>query len=371
MRPENNQAVQSRAIALHGGGGMNQFSSAKILKHLDRVNEWRATGFSRPITYELDMTNVCNSKCPFCFGFYNQADDRSLLNIEEAKDIIRQIRNFGGKGITFTGGGEPLCNPATIEAVRYAKTIGLDVGFITNGILLEEKAARILVDSCVWIRVSLDAGTKKVYGITHGLNSNTFTRVVRNISLLVNKKKDRRSNVTIGTGFITYPEIIYDMPAFVRLSRKLGVDYAQFRPLLKSFKQKELNKKPDKTVIKIIEQCSKMSSPGFKVLCSVHKYGIMGNGEVKRAYGQCYGHNFATVVSANKKMYLCCHVRGIEKYCLGDLSKNTLSDIWRSARRKKAYMGINLNDCPLLCRCDGFNSVLWNILHGGEHINFL
>ncbi len=350
---------------------MNQFSSVKILKHLDRVSEWQSDGFSRPITYELDMTNICNSKCPFCFGFYNQADDRSLLRLDEAKNIIEQIKDFGGKGITFTGGGEPLCNPATIEAVRYSKSVGLDVGFITNGILLDEKTAAVLVDSCVWIRVSLDAGTKKVYGITHGLNGGTFDNVVNNISMLVSKKKEKKSTVTIGTGFITYPEVIYDMPAFVKLSRRIGVDYAQFRPLLKSFKKKELNNKPDKSVINIIEKCSKMSSPGFRVLCSVHKYGNMNNGDVKRVYGKCYGHNFATVVSANKKMYLCCHVRGIEKYCLGDLGKSTLEEIWKSSKRKAAYSGINLDDCPLLCRCDGFNSVLWNILHGGEHINFL
>ena len=350
---------------------MNQFSSVKILRHLDRVKEWRKKGCSRPITYELDMTNICNSRCPFCFGFYEQANDRSFLRLEEAKDIIRQIKDFGGKGITFTGGGEPLCNPAAVEAAVYARDTGLDVGFITNGILLDEKAARALAASCTWLRISLDAGTKKVYSITHGLNGDTFAKVVANISLFVKAKKEMQSDVTIGTGFITYPEVIYDMPAFVRLSRKLGVDYAQFRPLLKSFKQNELNEKPDRTVIKMIERCSKMSTPGFKVLCSAHKYGNMNGGVVKRSYEKCYGHNFATVVSANKKMYLCCHVRGIEKYCLGDLGRNTLKEVWRSARRKKAYESINLGDCPLLCRCDGFNSVLWNILHGSEHINFL
>jgi len=350
---------------------MNQFSSAKILKHLDRVNEWRTTGLSRPLTYELDMTNICNSKCPFCFGFYNQSEDRSFLSLKDAEDIIGQIKRFGGKGLTFTGGGEPLCNPATAEAVKFARSVGLDVGFITNGILLDKKTAVTLVDNCTWIRISLDAGTKNIYRTTHGLNDKTFDKVVKNASMLVKIKKARKSNVTTGTGFITYPEVIPDMPAFTRLSKKIGVDYAQFRPLLKAFNKKELNQTPDRTVIKVIDECTKMSTPGFKVLCSIHKYGNMYNGEVKRTYDKCYGHNFATVVSANKKMYLCCHMRGIEKYCLGDLGRDTLEQIWTSDKRKKAYENINLGNCPLLCRCDGFNSVLWNIQHGGEHINFL
>ena len=54
----------------------NQFSSSKILKHIDRINEWQKKGISRPITYELDMTNICNSKCHFCFGFFDQKNNQ-------------------------------------------------------------------------------------------------------------------------------------------------------------------------------------------------------------------------------------------------------------------------------------------------------
>ena len=37
---------------------VKQFSSDKILAHLDRIEEWLETGVSRPITFELDMTNL-------------------------------------------------------------------------------------------------------------------------------------------------------------------------------------------------------------------------------------------------------------------------------------------------------------------------
>ena len=350
---------------------MNQFGSEKILKHLDRVVDWQNTGISRPITYELDMTNVCNSKCPFCFGFYDQSKDQSSLTLNEAKDIITQIKDFGGKGLTFTGGGDPLCNGASIEAVRYARTIGLDVGFITNGILLNDANVDRLVDNCTWIRVSMDAGNEDTYRLTHGLNGETFKKVVMNVKKLVESKKKRRSGVTIGTGFLTFGEVIEDMESFVVLSRKLGVDYAQFRPLLRKPGEKERNDKSDNRVIGAIKKCSKYSNTRFNVLFSVHKYESMKNGEAGRLYGACYGHNFAAVVAANKKMYLCCHVRGIEKYCIGDLSINCLKSIWKSRKRKKVYDNIDFKDCPLLCRCDGFNNILWNICRGSEHVNFL
>ena len=97
--------------------GVNQFASSKILKHIDRINQWEKTGISKPITYELDMTNVCNCKCHFCFGFFDQKKYQVSINLNQAKNILKQIKQFGGKAVTFTGGGEPLCNRDTVKAV--------------------------------------------------------------------------------------------------------------------------------------------------------------------------------------------------------------------------------------------------------------
>ncbi len=350
---------------------MNQFSQEKILHHLDRVVEWQQSGASRPITYELDLTNICNSRCSFCFGFSGAVSDKSFMTLVEAKNIIKQISDMGGKGLNFTGGGEPLCSSSTIEAVRYAKKCKLDVGFITNGILITPENAQILVDCCTWIRVSLDAGSRETYEITHGLNSNTFDQVKNNIALLVRCKKSSGSKVTIGTGFITFPAVKGDMIKFVKLSKKLKVDYAQFRPLLKKFEQKEINMVPDKNILKIIDRCKTLASPGFSVVSSLHKYNAMRNDSVNRNYSVCNGHHFAAVIAADRKMYLCCHMRGMKKYCIGDLATHTLSQIWKSSRRRQVYKQIDFSDCPLLCRCDGFNKILWHMEKKQDHINFL
>jgi len=183
---------------------MNPFIADKILRHIDRISEWINTGISHPITYELDMTNICNSKCSFCFGFYERENRKDKITFEEAKDIVLQIKNFGGKGLIFTGGGEPLCNNDTIKVVEYANSIGLEVGFITNGILIDNFVAEVLVKNCKWIRISLDAGNKETYYITHGLDSNIFYEVIKNIKLLVETKKRLWSKTIIGTGFFNF-----------------------------------------------------------------------------------------------------------------------------------------------------------------------
>ncbi len=45
---------------------VRQFSSDKILKHLDRVNAWLKGENPYPITVEMDVTNICNHRCPEC-----------------------------------------------------------------------------------------------------------------------------------------------------------------------------------------------------------------------------------------------------------------------------------------------------------------
>src|SRR3990167_2825275 len=118
---------------------VRQFSSDKILKHLDKIHDWLSGKNPSPITVELDMTNICNHRCPECVSSYFQNIDKSFLSQSIVLRIIKELSDAGVRGLIFTGGGEPLCNPQTVNAVKYAHKQGLDIGFITNGSLLNEE----------------------------------------------------------------------------------------------------------------------------------------------------------------------------------------------------------------------------------------
>jgi MoaA/NifB/PqqE/SkfB family radical SAM enzyme len=347
---------------------VKQFSADKILKHLDRVAEWQKTGDTFPVTVEIDLTNVCNNKCPRCFGFFG--NDKSSMDRESARSIIKQIREMGGRGLTFTGGGEPTCNPHLAEAIQYAKDLGFDVALITNGLSLSEEDARTCVNCCTWLRVSLDAGSPEIYTRTHGMDGKAFERTVENTRMLVRLKRETKSDCTIGVGYLTDNGLGEDMYRCTRLCKEIGVDYIQFRPFLRRYGEEEIDYDFE-DVLPWIAKCSGLAGDGFDVLFSKHKYDCMQEGDTGRNYGICYGHYFATTIGADQKVYICCHMRGVEKYCLGDLRKNTLKEIWNSEQRKRAYSNIDFRDCPPLCRCNTFNQVLWNIAQNVNHKNFL
>jgi len=347
---------------------VKQFSSDKILAHTDRISEWVRDGITKPITYELDMTNICNHKCPMCFGFKEKS--KVTLSHEQTISILEQIKDCGGKAVTFTGGGESFCCKYTPELIEYASALGLDVGVITNGSIMNERIAVAVMGSVLWVRVSLDAGSPKGYLKSHGMGELDFRRTVENIKYLVKMKKLTGFRTTVGLGYLT-PSDFEDMRRFVIMGKNLGVDYVQFRPYLPSFDVKDIEHDTGESVQFIERLCQEYSEGDFKVLYSQHKYDNIKNDTVKRPYGKCYGHHFATTICADGKMYLCCHMRGVGKYCLGDLSKNSLKEIWESGQRRKVYEAIDFRDCPSLCRCDTFNVILWNIKQKKEHVNFL
>ncbi len=352
---------------------VKQFNSSKILNHPKRISEWLETGNTSPITYELDLTNNCNSECPYCFGFKDRTKYKISLDKKFIFDILSQIKKFNGKAVTFTGGGEPLMNSNINDAIKYAKKIGLDVGVITNGILLNISIGETILKNATWLRVSLDAATPEIYKKSHGLNSDFFYKVCENIKNITSLKKKLHSSTTVGIGFLTFKESSPDIIKFAKLGKKLGVDYSQFRPLLTSYgyKKKSYERTNSKIISKKITKALELSSEGYDVLYSKHKYDTELYEKNLRNYDKCHGHHFAAVISADKKMYLCCHLRGVQKYCIGDLSKHSLKQIWLSEHRKNIFENIDFKDCPYLCRCDSFNTILWNIKQQKNHINFL
>lgn len=348
---------------------VRQFSSDKILKHLDRVNEWLKGSNPPPVTVELDMTNSCNHRCPECVVNYFRSADNNAMPFKTAKNIIGQLAKNKIRGLIFTGGGEPLCNPCTLKAVEWAKAKGLDVGFITNGSLINEHSARSIIENCTWVRVSLDAASPEVFRLTHGRDGREFGEVLERIRLLVHIKQKIKSNCTIGLGFLTCEHSVRDMVKAANLAKGLGVNYLQFRPMQIHRGGKFVYHWAD--VEDKIAKCINHSGNGFQVLYSQHKYEMAKDPQFGRHYGKCYGQQFATVITASAKMYLCCHTRGYRKYCIGDLNKQTFKEIWNSRLRKAAIERIDFRDCIPLCRDNTFNQILWNIKQPREHVNFL
>ena len=358
---------------------MNQFIQNKVQFHPDRIHDWMVSGSSIPLSIELDLTNSCDNFCPWCFGYEGlDRQDKSTWNVdnfgqklstEEAFDVIDQIKEFGIYGITLTGGGEPLVHKDIMKIIPYINSRGLELGLITNGNRLSEEKIHIILENCLWMRVSVDATNKEEYLQEHGVKS--WDQLVDNIKLLGKIKE--KYTCSVGVGFLTNGDNDESLMEFARLGSEWNVDFAQFRPMLVGWGTTDCHYKSKDTTRIIKEAQEKYNRDNYSVLCSEHKYSMIDNNTIGRTYSLCHGESFTSVIGADMKMYVCCHMRGIEKYIIGDLRKNTIKEIWESYQRKNAISNIDVNsfDCPPLCRHDGTNRFLHELTVLPTHKNFI
>jgi pyruvate-formate lyase-activating enzyme len=146
---------------------LHRFNSLKILRHYDRLEAITRGEEPYPLDWHIYPSNVCNHKCTWCMFRQNgeQFDFRVILPREVLLRAVRDAARTGAKLIHFSGGGEPLINKATPEAMALAQELGVKVALSTNGRLLTPDIAK-LVD---YIRVSLNAGTPEQHHATnHG-----------------------------------------------------------------------------------------------------------------------------------------------------------------------------------------------------------
>lgn len=330
----------------------NPFGSAKILDHVDRIAEWKTQGWAHPIVLDLHMTNVCNHRCPGCNGMQELGLGASLTK-EQSIKIVDALDLYGCRSVIFSGGGEPLANPDTVDVIEHAARF-MSVGLITNGSLLSEDISRRLVAACKWIRVSLDAGSRETYELTHGVDS--WDTTIRNLHYIAHLKRD----CTIGVSYLTGRTGSGDMESATEYACTCGCDYIQFKP----YRQGSLDYAPA-----IAELKCDYEKEGFIITHQAATYGQMNE---PRIYNQCHGQHFVAVVTATGDMYRCCEmqIKSTEKP-IGNILNQRIVDIWESAARLERIQQ-SCAACPAMCRNHALNTTLETLFcRPSKHNEFL
>lgn len=334
-----------------------EFSKEKILSHLEELNRFKEGIDFFPISMEFSLTNRCNANCIWC----NDRKIRGLYNKDiDSEAVIRTLENMklkDVKAVTFEGGGEPTLHPDFNRIIIGAYLIGLDIGIITNGINIDNKVnvvyiydgrpieqvsrARIILESCKWIRISLDAGTKKTYKLLKGTDK--FDKVMKNIEMLCKLKKQLRSKCKIGISYIEHDKNISEIVPIIKRLDKIGADYIQLKPLIKEGKFEET------------DYVKSFFTPGTKIKV------IQSGYDYSKDYNYCYAHLFSGQIDAGGNVNLCCNLGYKKRLNFGNINKQSFSKIWLGKKRqriiKKTLSKRFKERCPV-CRFDNTNKLL-------------
>lgn len=167
----------------------DQHNEKDLLRLLGVICEHAFIG---PQTIVLDTFHSCNTDCIHCWihnpkRVSSRQDEELKMDDNLYRRIIDDAAELLCDEIIIQGDGEPLLDTRFIDMVRYARNKGLKVLFFTNGILLDEKKAKILLELEInEIFCSLPAGTAQTYALINSKQSkDIFGVITKNLSNLI------------------------------------------------------------------------------------------------------------------------------------------------------------------------------------------
>ncbi|MFX0197893.1 MAG: radical SAM/SPASM domain-containing protein [Candidatus Hodarchaeota archaeon] len=271
-----------------------------------------------PSVIRIEITNKCDLRCIICD---RQAMKRkaSLMDFGLFKKIVDDAVRMKIPVIGLNRFGEPLLHPQIVDMVRYCKEQGAKhVEFTTNAThLTRAMSSEIMEAGLNEIDVSIDGFTKETYEkIRVGAK---YESVMKNVHNLLKLKKEKNSNIKIQINCVVNNINIDELKPFHKYWHR-RVDHIWFIPMMQYGDVKDIS---------------------------------VVNEKEKRC--KCIQLPYMFVVYADGKAGVCCagDPGGVLK--IGDLSKESIYQIWNGEtvwRIREIHFAKSFNKLPVCYNCD-------------------
>jgi MoaA/NifB/PqqE/SkfB family radical SAM enzyme len=334
----------------------------KIFFHPEKIVEYKDGKRPFPITIEVDLTNRCNHRCSFC----NYAEhigieaDKPSLDSELIKRTLREAKELGTKGISFTGGGESTIHKDYLKIIEYAHNIGLDIGTITNGSTITERNVDEFLENLQWIRFSMAGGDRESYKKVQGVDQ--FELIIKNIELLSKRKQELNRPINIGIRTLVTSDNVHTLVEFANRIKSLNINYYQLAPdEFTTDKGKFWNSENTQKIFKNIKEI--LTANGINLLTTT----FMKSQENLDYPQTCHAHFFMIAILAEGDVTFCKNARTKDSFHIGNIYKQTLKEIWASDKNKEIEKWVKPNNCELFCKHMAINNTLEDTLNPGPN----
>lgn len=334
----------------------NIYSNQKIFVHKDWICKMKQDEQPNPICVYLIASDLCNLSCGFCpyrkdnnpykalYHTDNKSNPARFLEINKIKEIVNDCKEMGVKAIELTGGGEPTMHPHFEETLELITNSDIDVGLITNGILLFTKTTPELILKCRWVRISVDAASPETYGVVKGTSEHIFSKVADTVKTLAEAKKRTNSTTTVGVGFVVTKNNYHEIYKACGLYKSWGADYIR---ICMDFSEEAEKYWPD-----IRLEANQFASSGKTDFQDDH-FSVINNlvqkeFEKERGISQnklCPTISMRTFIGADQNVYLCCVRAYTKSGIIGSLKETSFKDLWSSKNKKKRFNNFDSREC--------------------------
>lgn len=322
--------------------------------------------YTGPFYVDVDITRRCNLRCPGCQYHSSKlrnpsSIDRSLsdIPISLVRRLSGELKTLGTQEVVLIGEGEPLLHPQLFEIISLFKGAGFKVQLFTNGTLIDEHIAQMLIDSGLDIlKVSLWASSEEEYKKCYSTERvEHFRKTIEGVRTLANRKLKKKINHP--TLILTQPLNRHNFTSIenrIALAESLGCDGLRFSVFVDwqgEFASAALS--PDEIDL----LCKDLLHSARNRLDAMHMIHNIDELMCRYRLGEavwrqlpCYVGWFYSRVRVDGSVVSC----DLCTLCLGDMHKNTFQEIWNRKRyqefRAKASRISGLASLNRSCSCN-------------------
>jgi radical SAM protein with 4Fe4S-binding SPASM domain len=177
----------------------------------------------------LEITKRCNLRCIHCTFPHETAApfDMEMSTFERLAPLVLP---YARSLIMY--GGEPMVHRNFFDVLAGIKRYAIPlVGFITNGLLLDEPAAQEIISAGIYrVIISIDGATKQTYESIR--RRARFEDVIAGANALNEQKKRSHSRTPrLGINFVMMRRNLAEMSTLVKMAASIDVDIINFTPL--------------------------------------------------------------------------------------------------------------------------------------------
>lgn len=173
--------------------------------------------FRAPIFVLWELTDKCNLSCIHCYYNSNRKTETEL-STQQAFNIIDQLAEMKVFE-AYLSGGEAMLREDWPLLVQRLREKNIQVGIISNGTKIDEKAAKKLAELKVkWVQISIDGASPEVHDKVRGLEGG-WQKSVDAIRYL------RQNNIRTHISFVPTKINFRDLKEVIGLAVEMGLDY--------------------------------------------------------------------------------------------------------------------------------------------------
>lgn len=331
------------------------YSPLKIVHHREKIDVLRRGERVLPTQVMLNITNVCNHHCTFCYTdkvYFDRGKD--ILPTDRALTLLDEFRDLGVRSIHITGGGEPTIHPGFHAILSRMVDNRQRLGLVCNGSGIRPESIPLF--SCAdWVRFSMDAGTEEVHHAYHG--NRDFKKITRTIQMLAATWPD----LVVGYSFVITPQNHTDIVEAARLAQSLGCRNIRFTPAHTALGAVLFDGIWERCV-EAVEEARRFEDGRFRVFSQMHR--IQDLKSTKKSFSACHYQQFVAYVRADGTIHPCCELQDIFEQ--GSILEKSFKEQWFQREL------IGAEACPRFCYFSRQNELVdYLLMEDPPHVDFV